>query len=59
MKGKNWSIFGTIMGLIGGICGVAELVANIKSKDYDENQMYIGLEERYGLTPVENNEEAE
>lgn len=57
MDGKKWSIANTLVGLVGGICGVIGIITSIKSEAYNQEMQYKELEERYGLTRVE--EEAE
>lgn len=59
MKGKNWATVDAVLGLIGGICGVLGIVTSIKSAKYNEEQMYLGLEERYGLTPYNPDDEVQ
>lgn len=57
-NGKKWKIADIAVGLIGGICGVIGIITSLKSASYDEEQQYAALEERYGLTPVSNEEGA-
>lgn len=58
MSGKKWSTIDAVVGIIGGICGVIGIISGIKSSNYHDEQMYLELEERYGLEPVEETEEA-
>jgi len=56
MSGKTWKIIDIVAGLIGGACGIIGIISGVKSAEYDQQQNYIDLEERYGLTPIENKE---
>lgn len=59
MDGKKWSIANTVLGVIGGLCGVIGIFTAIKSESYEQDMQYKELETRYGLTPVVTGEEAE
>lgn len=58
MDGRKWKIADVCLGVIGGICGVVGILTGIKSSAYDEQKQYEELEARYGLTPVNEKEEA-
>lgn len=57
MSGKRWSVLNTILSVIGGLCALFGIYTSFKASDYDQEQEFKALEERYGLTPIE--EEAE
>ena len=59
MNGKKWSTLNTILGVIGGICGLFGIFTSIKASDYDQQKEFKMFEERYGLTPISTEEEAE
>ena len=51
MSGRNWKIIDVVVGLVGGLCGLIGIISGIKSANYDEQQMFKDLEERYDLVP--------
>lgn len=53
MNGKKWSVANTIVEVIVGVAGLIGIVTSIKSSKYEQEQLYSGLEERYGLTRVD------
>lgn len=56
MSGKTWKIVDIVAGLVGGACGLVGIISSLKSAEYDQQQNYADLEERYGLVPNENKE---
>lgn len=55
-KGLGWAIAGIVAGIGTAVCSIVEIVADIKSADYEEENMYRGIEERYGLEPLRKEE---
>lgn len=56
MDGKKWSNVNTVLGIVGGLCGLISIFTGIKAELYEQEQQYKDLEDRYGLTPVNNEE---
>lgn len=56
-KGLGWAIAGIIAGIGTAVCSIVEIVADVKSAKYEEEALYEGIEERYGLEPLDRKEE--
>lgn len=56
MDGKKWSTVNTILGVVGGLCGLVSIFTGIKAGVYEEEQKYAELEKRYGLSAVSTEE---
>ena len=59
MSGKTWKIVDIAVGLVGGACGLIGIISGLKAANYDEEQQFKDLEERYGLTPISTEEGTE
>lgn len=59
-NGKRWAIVDMIVGIISGLLGIFGIFTGIKAATYNAEKEDERLEQKYGLTPVEEtNEEAE
>lgn len=56
MNGKRWWIADVIVGLLSGLFGILGIITGMKAANYNEQQQFKDLEERYGLTPIEKEE---
>lgn len=57
MNGKKWAIADVVLGVVGGLCGLFGILTGIKRAGYDEEQKYADFEERYGLSPIDEEED--
>lgn len=57
MKAKSWSKLGSVVGAVGCVLSIVMPIIESKAAPYEEEETYRKFEERYGLTPIEKNEE--
>ena len=57
MNGKKWIVLDAIVGVIAGTAGLLGIFTTIKAEKANEEERMAELEARYGLTPVNNEEE--
>ena len=56
-NGRRWWIADVIVGIFAGLFGLLGILTNIKASKYNEEQQFKDLEERYGLTPINKEDE--
>lgn len=57
MRHSKWYWADLVVGTIGTICGLIGIVTGLKSGAEQEAEMDARLEQKYGLTPVQTEEE--
>ncbi len=57
MDGRRWWIADVIIGLLSGLFSILGIITGMKAASYNEEQQFKNLEKRYGLTPIETEEE--
>lgn len=55
-NGKNWALVDAIIGGVGAVLSIVGIFTSIKASSYNDEQADKRLEEKYGLTPVSEEE---
>lgn len=58
MSKKGWWLTNVVLAVVGGVCGVLGIYTGVKAAEFEQDQQFENLEKRYGLTPIETEEEA-
>lgn len=56
-NGMGWFIADCVVGLVSGIAGIAGIYTSYKSANVQQDLSDLHLEEKYGLTPIDKEEE--
>ena len=56
-KFSKWFWIDSVVGIVGAIAGIASIFTGIAASNDQKRVEYQDLEDRYGLTPVEKEED--
>ena len=57
MSSQKWKVVDTVLAVVGGLCGLAGLLTGFKSSEYEQDELYKDLEKKYGLSPIDEEDE--